>query len=186
MTEMQCFNMHKNVSFLSWNCWKYVDNRRKRRGRDSHLLQSQAQRLQRMQTPSSNGKPTMQESELHASCVRILRVKTCCRGQVWRLRGFVMWPFLEDFMDVADRDKTFPRDLNSLLGWMFQFFTMKQFLLLRRTRPSSKSAVYTPYTPCVLLIKISEQSLLSPLMSICYGWILSCVHVTLTFMKLCV
>lgn len=63
---------------------------------------------------------------------------------------------------------------------------MKQFLLLRRTRPSSKSAVYTPYTPCVLLIKISEQSLLSPLMSICYGWILSCVHVTLTFMKLCV
>lgn len=59
--------MHKNVSFLSWNCWKYVDNKRKKRGRDSRPLQSQAQRLQRTQTPSSNGKPRVREAELCTS-----------------------------------------------------------------------------------------------------------------------
>lgn len=29
---------------------------------------------------------------------RILRLKMHCKGRVWRLCGFVMWPFLEDLM----------------------------------------------------------------------------------------
>lgn len=64
MTELQSFIMFKNVSFLSWNCWKFVDNKRKKRGRESHLLQSQAPKLQKMEAPSSNGKPMVQEAEV--------------------------------------------------------------------------------------------------------------------------
>lgn len=55
---------------------------------------------------------------------RILRLKMHCKGRVWRLCGFVMWPFLEDL--VVSGDSTFPRYLNSVLSWMFQFFIMMQ------------------------------------------------------------
>lgn len=177
--------MHKNVSFLSWNCWKYVDNKRKRRGRDSRPLPSQAQRLQRMQTPSSNGKPRVWEAELgtsHCFFRRVLRLKMQCKGRVWRLHGFVMWPFLEDLVSVVYGDRTFPKHVNSLLSWMFPFFIMTQHYSCWDV-PGPKVKVLF-LTPPVLRIKVFEQSWLSSLMSFSYRWISSHVHGTLTFIKL--
>lgn len=106
--------MHRNVSFLSWNCWKYVDNRRKRRGRDSLPLQSPAQRLPRMQTPSSNGKPRC--GKLKCVLRQTSQAEDVLYKESLGLYGFRMWPPLEDV--VVYGDKAFLRHLNSLLNGM--------------------------------------------------------------------